>query len=139
MNTFTVAKILPKEITFNFDTVLDQIKDCIIFEQVTLDSMMDLIVETINLDSKLMGDTIMCYEDDSYVYQLCHLNMEDNGGKNEITELNSVGSALSLGSTAIFGKCVFICSEITSNGTCKPYSVTMDMIVDIIHRKMIHT
>ncbi len=139
MENFTVAIIKPTQIVFEHENILEQIQSFVELKEVSMDTMMELVVETINLDTKLMGDTTMCYEDADCVYQLCHLNMEENGGKNDINDLNSIGSTLALGSCAVFGKAVLICSEIKENNTCKPKSLSLNNIKDILLKKLVHT
>lgn len=148
MEKFNIAIIKPnnfgKDSTkFNLqltdEFILNEIKDYIVLKEVTMDNMMEVIVQTINLDSQLIGDTILCYETCQYVYQLCYLNMENNGKKNNEEQMNGIGSLLTIGRLSVYGNCVFLCSKITNKYICEPYTVNLNDIAKILYKKIIHS
>jgi hypothetical protein len=138
MQNFVVAVIEPKKITLEYDTLDTCIKDCITYHETSLDNMMELIVNVIKLDSKMIGDTVVCFENEKYVFQLCHLNMEDNGQKNSPDDINTLASTLTLGGQIVYKNCVLLCSQITDAGTCAPTSISEGMILELLKNKMRH-
>lgn len=127
--TYTIAIIKPNKVTFtnNDDNLLSSkpksetiewIKTsinnfCNNYNNNKKETLMETIVDTIKLDTNLMGSTSLCKENSQKVYQLCHLNLEDSGMKNNDDDMNSIGNYLVMGdSIKTFGSCVFIASNI---------------------------
>lgn len=145
-NTFNIAIIAPNTIMFNKDeivnmthnTLSERIKDYIQFKTITFDDFIPEIVDTIKLTSDLMGSTSHCAEDSKYVYQMCHLDMENNGKKNDENIFNTLSSYLVSDGIKIYGSTVFFRSEIGINGTCITSSVNLDNIVDVLYKKLVH-
>jgi hypothetical protein len=143
MSTYNIAVIRPNNIILgkdllSVDAIKAAINEYIVITSITQDSMMELIVDTIKLDSNMMGSTSVCKQDAHKIYQLCHLNMEDNGQKNDADQFNSVASCLTAGAVEVYGASVFLVSNILDDGLCSCASVTLDEIADIIYHKLIH-
>lgn len=148
MDSFQIAIIHPnkldsnklKKIDVSYKDIEDSIKNIIEFRDVTKADMMDHIVEITgiidNLD--LMGTTTMVYEDATSVYQLCHLDMEQNGGKNNIEQLNELSTILSRDKEKIYGRAVFLSSRIREDMLCDPISVKLDEIIELTLHKIKH-
>jgi len=144
MNKFTVAIIKENQIqfTYNIDTLtLDelktQIEPFIEFREVDINSMMELIVDTINLDPDAIGDTTPILENAEYVFQLCHLGM-DLKNKSKLGNINHIASYVVLDQFKVYGNCVALKSKIKENGICEPANLTLDDIVWLMYKKTVH-
>lgn len=147
MTDFNIAIIKQNKFSFDRDQLSPEglhenlknaISDYVLFKPVNSDTMMYEIVDTIKLEKDTIGNTSISYENDKYVFQICHLNMEDNGKKNDPETINKLASYLSLGGAEIYGDAVMICSEITDNHTCTTHDITLDDIANILNRKFVH-
>jgi hypothetical protein len=154
MDNFSVAIIKPNRFWDNVkgdrdklqsSTVKDvenEIADIVELRQVTPDTMMECIIDTIKLTKELMGSTSMCYEDNNYVYQLCHLNMSDNGkeGADNEDDINLLASHLCLDDVKIYGSVIILRSKIDhDNGnTCITDTLNITDISELLYKKFVH-
>lgn len=149
MNSCIVAFIKPNSFTVdvsNLDAVkkltIDDIKsdiaEYIDFKTVKPEELMELIVATLQLDSKLMADTAKCHETADNIYQMCHLNMSYNGGTNEESQVNGLASYLGLGAVSVYGYAILMKSTRTEDGTCVLDNVDLDQIAEILYGKFVH-
>lgn len=147
MDNYQVAIIKPNSITvdakkmgesFTREFIKNEISSHVIFHSVDTKDMMNLVYDTIKMTDKLIGNTSICYEDDQYIYQLCHLSLKDNQKKEVDENANGVSSYLVQGRFIVYGSSVLIRSKISDKGTCVTDTLDIDMIVDIIYKKLIH-
>ena len=147
MEKFNIILIKPNEFKFdkNIDSLEDdylynKIKDFVEFHELSLDSMMEFIIDKINLTTEIMGSTSMCFENNEYVYQLCHLNRKDVDNNEQLDDYNGLGSTLVMGnSEEVCGNCVLICSKVGNNNLCTTYSLDKSRLLYILKKKLIHT
>lgn len=144
LDTFSVVIIKqndldPKSVSFDKDEIKKQFESHLIFENIIQPEMMDMVVSVINLTNDQIGATTMCYEDGEIIYQICHLNMEDNGKVNDKSKKNGIASLLTIDNVDIYGDCVLICSRIMDNFLCKSETITMDSFCDLVLKKRMHT
>jgi hypothetical protein len=139
MDSFKIAIIKPNNVVLNhLVNIIDVIKNYVELVEVNSETMMETVVDTIKLNTELMGSTTICKEDDKFVYQLCHLNMAENEGTNNEEDFNAIGSYLVMGNKKIYGSCVLICSSILNSGLCSTSNVTFENIINILSTKIIH-
>lgn len=100
------------------------------------DEMMCTVIDTIGLKDHLKGDTDQCYETSTNLYQLCHLNMENNGQKDNEEDINRIGCYLT--GNKVYKSAVFINCMIGEDYRCVSASVDLNNIVDIIFSKVVH-
>jgi len=142
MEKFNVAIIRPNQ--FNLEKGMDQhdiehaIVEHVELNEVTNETLMECVVKTINLTPKLMGDTTACYENEEHIYQICHLNLKDNGKEEDESNLNRVASYLATDNKKIYGRSVLLCSKITETGICQNTTLDMNTISRILYSKLVH-
>lgn len=147
--SFTVAEIKPNDFIFDKDKYYNNIEllkydinKFINIKETSHDSMMELIINTINLTPESLGDTLPCYENLKNMYQLCFVAVKSDNEKTNELNLNefsnNISSYLVIGKEKIIGTTVIINNEITDNCICKPSSVTLDDICNILYSKFIH-
>ena len=96
--------------------------------------MMDKIVKLIGLRSDQIGITSLCYEDNQYIYQLCHYK----DLKNNKDDLNCLASTLTTNKETIYNNAVLLCSKINENNTCIPNKIDFDSLSRLIYKKFVH-
>jgi len=102
-------------------------------------TMMEVVVNTIKLEGKLLGDTTVCHQDDKYIYQICHFNPEKNNMEINNEDMNGLSSHLVMDHNMVYGSTVLIKSKISENFTCVPQSVKdIDEIVDLLCMRVLH-
>lgn len=144
MEKYKIAIIKPNKYKFNGEGIeeLDEeigklIDETTEIKEVTMESMMKVVVEAIGLTPNVMGDTKICYETDKYVYQMCHKEELSEGEKTE-ENINGIASYLTTTKNEIYGKVVLISSKITETGVCSPETLEKGMIRKILYEKLIH-
>ena len=134
-NNYIVTEVVPKN--FELDYIEETVEDFIEF--ITVDNtnnMMEIIVDKIQLTPDVMGHTTKCYEDDKYVYQLCHTVPEKS---DEIaSNINGVASHLGEGQLKIYGTCVLIKTKLLPNNTCESSNLTINDIIGVLQKKFVH-
>lgn len=147
METFSVAVIKPNKFKvdaksigeeFNKEFIKQNVSDYVSFKEVDIKEMMNLVFDTIKLTDKLLAHTSVCFEDEDYIYQMCHLSQKDNGSVDDEDDANGVSSYLVQGGFVVYGSSVLMRSKISDNGVCVTDTVDLDTIVDILHSKFIH-
>lgn len=141
MEQFNIAVISPNNFNtdgkyMTRDDVEKNVSSLIKIHSSSNETMMEQIVNFTNMTPKLMGDTSLCFEDENYVIQLCHVSPEDND--NMKMDINGVGSYLVADNRKIYGNIVVMKFKIMDDNTCTNYSINHDEIVDIISRKFNH-
>ena len=145
MNTFNIAIISSNNIDLESSRLTHEelknlINPYISLQETSLENMMHLIVNTINLTPELLGSTDICYQDDRVIYQLCHYEPE----KDKILEtdlINKISSHLVITKPNIYNKTVLICSKINpETNTCEPDSISdLDQIISLLYTRLVHT
>lgn len=144
MSEFNVAIISKNCFQFNENDIKNLTKESlnemlfkyVTLKKVTLNIMMEIVVNVLNLDHKLIATTSLCLENNKYVYQLCHLDKSANATKNDEKDINGIGSILTLENSNVYGDCVLICSGIAETGTCVPENIDMNDISNLIYNKI---
>ena len=124
--------------SITFDDLKTKISNYCVIEEVSLDNMMEKIVHHTGLDKNTICATSICYEDDSYIYQLCHISPEENGKKGEENDLNGISSYLVYDSKTVYNTGVMMKSKIADDGMCAVSSLTLDDITKIVYHKLVH-
>lgn len=122
------------------DITIDKIKNNIndfieIIHVNSTEEMMERIVQLVGLASDQIGITSLCYEDNDYVYQLCHYK----GLENKKDDLNCLASTLTTSKETVYNNAVLLCSKIVENNTCIPHSIDIDSLSSLIYKKFVHT
>lgn len=121
---FNVAKILPSH-----KSITD-----IELVPTNLTGMMEYIIDTIELTNDLMANTLTCYEDNLIIYQLCFIDDPKTPHK----ELNQLSTELVYEKTEIYGPAVLMCSLISDNLTCTPYTTNIESIKNLYEFRTNH-
>jgi hypothetical protein len=145
MNNFNIAIISNNNIDLeNSKLSRDELKNLIAphihLQETSLEKMMQLIVNVINLTPDILGSTDICYQDDKLVYQLCHYEPE----KDKITDtdlINKISTHLVITKPNVYNNTVLICSKINpETNTCEPQSISsLDEISDLLYKRLVHT
>lgn len=107
-------------------------------EEVSMENMMEKIVTYTGLDKDTICATSICYEDESYIYQLCHISPEENNKKGEDEHINGVSSYLVYDGKTVYGNGVIMKSKIGDDGICTTSNLTLDDIAKIVYQKLVH-
>lgn len=145
LSEYTVAVIRPNNFkNEEFDLSVTQteisevVKPYVELINVNRDNMMEVIVKTIGLTKELIGATNIVYQDENSIYQICHLNLEDDNKQKDDREQNGLCTILTIGDITVRGPAILLRSDITSKGICTTASVSPDNIVDIVYKKTVH-
>lgn len=114
------------------EQIKNECNNFIHIKNVSVENMMETIVIDIKMSSDVIGDTISCYEDDIYVYQMCYVQHTDN------IEKNGVASYLCYDNRIIYGNVAIIKYKINDDYVCENNSIIFDDIINIINKKYIH-
>src|SRR3990172_12125033 len=101
MNKFSLALIkknnlkLEKKL-FSVEELKEIISDYVEFHEVTPNTTMDFVIDTINMTTEMVGDTSLSYETAKIIYQICHCDYEQKEKEKdlEINEYNSLATYL---------------------------------------------
>lgn len=149
----TIAVIKPNSFKFtkseyynNIDKLTADVSPFIEIKHIAFAEMMDNIVTHIGLTPETMGDSIVCYETATNIFQLCLMTQNNNfnvqtdndndNENNENNNNNNIGRFL-IGEK-VNGTCVMINSKINQTNTCLPDNVILTDIVKIIYSKFVH-
>ena len=111
--------------------------------QVAFEDMMELLVTEIGLTQDEVGESPVCYETATHVYQICYVGKDIK--KEDVTQevvnpnnkpKNNIASYLF--GDDVYGPAVFLCSQIGQNNTCLPADATIQDLVNILRSKFIH-
>lgn len=145
MVKITIASISPNNYKFikeNFPTKVGGIEGFVDLHEIELsnytDELMNLIADTIKLTAELDGDTTICYEDGTHIYQMCHLSMRNNLLK-ETEEENVFAGYLGVSQHKMFGSVVLIKQQIADDYTCKPCSITLGDVGKLYDKRTMYT
>ena len=145
----TIAIIKPNNFKFiksehynNIKKLGDDISPFIEIKHTPFEEMMDNIVMAIGLTPETMGDSVICYENVTNIFQIClmtqnnHFNSEQDENNNNDDQNNNIGRFL-IGEKVI-GNCVMINSKIKETNICCQDTITFDHIVQILYSKFVH-
>ena len=134
-NDYNIDKNINIE-DISIEKIKNDIKEYIeIIDVKNSSEMMNKIVELLGLSEHNVGCTSLCYEDNNFIYQLCHFK----DIKNKKEDLNCLASTLTTSKETVYNNSVLICSRITENYTCETESVTIDSLSELIYKKFVHT
>lgn len=140
---FTVAIIKQNKFKFSdgdmndnklTDDILENIlEDYTEFKNVTdVEDMMVFICDVLKMTDKIFGDTSTCYEDDEYIYQICHLSSFTDKQKNYIA------TKMTNDSSSVIGDAVIFKAKINNDKTCTNVDITMKDIINLYRRSHKH-
>lgn len=134
---YKIALIKPCNITIENGLMdNDKIVSHIELINVTHQTMMETIVDKINLQHDGIADTIICYENANNIYQLCYLDPKPNNQEESEESFNSIASYLSF--KDIYGPSILINSKILENGICGTDTLDINTIKELLDSKINH-
>lgn len=121
----------------NYQQLNYDLAQSIVVQSIPPEQMMDAIITNIEMihNTDLHGDTIICYETDKHIYQVCFLMPETHPNKND-SNINKIAEYLC--GEKIYGTCVVLNSKIEDNLICKPDDMNIQMLTEIIYKKNVH-
>lgn len=123
-------EFLIKEETPNIKELINNaIKENVKIESIEETKLMEKVVDTIKCTPNDIADTIICYEDNNNIYQLCHLSTEKDN--------NGISSYLSYENNTLKGNTLLIKTRITETGTCVLDSIEEKDVYNLIYKKII--
>lgn len=133
----TIALIKPNDFKFtkeqyhnNISQLQHDIQQSIIIKKIMFSEMMETIVTFIELSPELIGHSPICFETHKNIFQLCCVE------NNNLAEENNICGYLS--GEKVHGKATFISSLVSSDGTCIPDDITIEIITKILYSKFVH-
>ena len=141
MEIFNIAIIKPNNFLFDkTQESLSQIKQYIELKEVTQDTLMETIIDILNISSNIVSETSMSYEDSEYVYQISHIkrNAKYNKSIDTNQEVNGIASYLVKGREEIYGIAILLCFKIMDNNKCSGYTIKLDDINRLLYKKIVH-
>jgi hypothetical protein len=140
---FQIVLIKPNKITFtdeelNKGSLLDRCSEYITFIDVTKETMMENIIDNINLTTELMGSTSIVYQDADYIYQLCHVSPTVNKTSINENEFNQIATDLLIESDKVYGNAILLRSLIMDNNICEADTITTDLLEQQLINHQIH-
>jgi hypothetical protein len=106
---------------------------------VSLDTMMESIVDIINLEKYEIGDTSLSFENEKVIYQICHMRRKYKESDQTSKEtFNCIATSLSTSKETIYSTAVLLCSSINDDGTCTPKDINFDDFVNLYYSKIVH-
>lgn len=106
-------------------------------DSIDSDILMDHVVEQIELKEELLGDTLTIFETDKLIYQLIHVEYDNDTVKIHNPKKNIIASYLT--NQNIYGRAIVLSSKIVENHTCVLDSISIDELFNILYGKLIHT
>jgi len=137
MDKITVAIIDQNDYVFdknNMENLRVELEKHLSIVDVEFEHMMELIVTTLGMTNESVGDTVVSYEDDKYVYQMCHLEKETDNKEN----INGLSKYLTYDHKEVNGKVVFIKSRINDSFVCVPDRVAFDDVYKCMIKHIKH-
>lgn len=137
MEQFNIAIIKPNNFGngnefLSFEQIKNMCSNLIELKNVSVDNMMEFIVTNIDMKNDVIGDTISCYENSEYVFQMCFIHHTDG------MENNGVASYLCYDNRCIYGTVAVIKYRINDKYVCENDNINIDDIINIINKKYIH-
>lgn len=151
MSKFSVIVIEPNRINYsefdmNFNRLsFDKLKDDIYYFSELMfcnspNNMMELIINKLNLnnDESLITSTI--YEDDKYIYQICHKDCfySDKFSKMDKNRINNIGNYLLRNNYISYDNVVVLKAEILSSGETINRNLSIDELTHIFRKLFVH-
>lgn len=133
-NNFTFIKEKHLNVMNEFQ---HDIEPFISIQSVPFEHMMEAIVTNIEMihNTDLHGDTVICYESDKNIYQICFLAPETHPNKSD-SNINKIAEYLC--GEKIYGTCVILNSKIEENGICSPDNIDIPTLAEILYKKFVH-
>lgn len=103
--------------------------------------LMNLIVDTIDITTDDIGDTIIVEESEDSVVQLCckgQITDKPDEVAKQKDDPNYIASYLIRGNRSVYGRAVVLKSRITEDNTCIPDTINIDELHSILATKFIH-
>ena len=108
---------------------------------IEFEHMMETIINEIGLTPDLVGESPVCYETSTHVYQLCYVEQK----KNDVTQVPEPNVNMPLNKLAsylfgdnIYGTVVLLTSRVGENNICLPDNVTVNEFSNILYSKFVH-
>lgn len=127
---------LSRNHSLTISKVEDDIEDFIELKKIDKNDLVNQITVALGPDSSF-AHTSVVYEDEKYLYEMCHLESDDKTKKN----VNNIAIHLAKCEFRIIGNAVLLKSRINVEG---PYdvvndSITMNDIIGIYYKTLVHT
>ena len=154
MDTFNIILIKPNDIIFDYMELHNGTKDyfqsfvntdVIEIIPVTIDNMMETIINKTGLTPEIFGDTAKCLDNNNSIYQLCHIAQidgpqEEGTPKPQEKPFNRLASYMVMGKSAIYGPAILVKSDFQEDRTCVPSNINgLDELCDVIYQRLVHT
>lgn len=140
---YKIGIIKPNNFTFEKEnhymkkeTIYNELQDLIEIYEIEENELMETIIDKINLNINVMGDTLNCYENEKELYQICFKCFETDNNLNE--ETNKLSSYLVYGKEIIKGTSIILKNKIQKNRTCLLDNVNIEEITEIFYKKNVH-
>lgn len=149
MDNFNIILIKPNDVIFDYTELIksepnyfeEHISNLIEILPVTINNMMEVIINKIGLTSEIFGNTSKCLDNNDTIYQICHLSDKDAhqlGGDN--AKINRLASYMVLGKEAIYGPVMLVKSDFIENRTCISSNINgLTETCNLLHQRLIHT
>lgn len=143
--TISIIVIKPNNFNFikdkhyhNLENFTKDLEQYITIQSVPFENMMDEIVTNIEMINHpdLHGDTVVCYENEQNIYQVCFLIPETHPNKS-VSNVNKIGEFLC--GEQMYGTCVVLNSKIGTDKTCSPDNIDVQTLSTILYKKFVHT
>ena len=143
---FSIAIIKPNTLNLtpehflnpNSEELKTALIDCVTFKNVQLPDLMKTIVEEIGLTQELIGSTSLCHETPENMFELCYLNMLENGDVEDPSNVNHLATYLVRGNFDVYRTCVLLKNKIGDNLTRSPDNLTYKDLLQACKTKAIH-
>jgi len=147
---FDLLIIYPNDIIINadnFNNLTDEITKYIQKIGTTIDDLMYVLYDLLNMSPDIVGDSDIVYENDTLIYQLFHnsenwVKTEDEcklakSGCSNIAK-NSIATYLVNTEKKINGVAVLLCSRIKEDYLCTVNSVNINDLINIMSKTFFH-
>jgi hypothetical protein len=118
----------------------DEVDKYINIATVTHDKLPEVITTAIGMvPQKVMGDTTTIYQDNICLYDMCHVDPEQNKTEPDESIFNGIATHLMIDNKKVYGTVVILRSLLTNDKTCEPANLTIEHIIDLLKYKTLHT
>ncbi len=132
---------------FTFDKIENDIEDYIKLTNISNEtSMIELIVNTLEITPEINVFTTNIYEDEQYVFQMIHLIQYENHKlfeniNNIVIEKkkNNIANILCNNLYKVFGNVIITKSKINSDNSISPENITLNDIINVFRKKKVNT
>ena len=149
-NSFTVIKITAEPLgeenevmEMPLDQLVNKIPQLVKVVETSPESLMETIVEHLELTPELICASGTCWENETHIYQLFHVSQEHEDEELPIEApvgpLNQLGTLLVGREEAVYGNAILFKAEIQENHHGKNCSVELSDVEYLLKRRMKHT